>query len=241
MNVRKFLFLLITLISLLMPIAKADDVRFEIKINAGLIEYSDVLFEAPSYAVLALQNAGIPISLSKKIIINSATKISMGSEKFIYLSKSNNKYNYKASVNLPFGREINIPIKLDIANIKNGSILVYVELPLSNLLPSDLIIRLESKVLSITNDGTQKLLLDYLNRINKNQNDNSLNRSILFEAIAFDAINQSLSFNSYNGNSSDNGKAEPLSNQFSLIVSILIWLIGLPISLYIIRKYRKQI
>ena len=241
MNVRKFLLLLITLISLLIPTAKADDVRFEIKINAGLIEFSDVLFEAPAYAVLALQNAGIPISLSKKIIINSATKISMGSEKFIYLSKSNNKYNYKASVNLPFGREINIPIKLDIANIKNGSILVYVELPLSNYLPNDLIVRLETKVLSITNDNTQKLLLNYLNKININKNDNSLNRSRLFEAIVFDAINQSLNINSYNGNSYDNGKAEPLSNQFSLIVAILIWLIGFPISLYLVRKYRKQI
>ena len=241
MNLRKIILLVITLISLLIPIAKADDLKFKIKINAGLIEYSNILFEKPAYAILALQNAGIPISLSKRIIINSATIISMGTEKFIFLDKSNNVYKYKAIINLPFGREIIIPIKIDTTNIDKGSIFAYADLPFSNLLPSDLIMRLESKLQSITNDNSQKKLITYLNSIVKERNHDSFSRSKLFEAIAFDAINQSLSINSFNGNTFDNGKAEPLSSQFGLIVAILIWLIGFPFSLYIVRKYRNNL
>ena len=241
MNLRKIILLVITLISLLIPIAKAGDLKFKIKINAGLIEYSNILFEKPAYAILALQNAGIPISLSKRIIINSATIISMGTEKFIFLDKSNNVYKYKAIINLPFGREISIPIKIDTTNIDKGSIFAHAELPLSNLFPGDLIMRLESKLQSITNDNSQKKLITYLNSIVKERNHDSFSRSKLFEAIAFDAINQSLSINSFNDNNFDNGKAEPLSSQFGLIVAILIWLIGFPFSLYIVRKYRNNL
>jgi hypothetical protein len=65
-------------------------------------------------------------------------------------------------------------------------------------------------------------------------------KSRLNDQILFDAINQSNTSSSGTKICGDVGQAESLSNQLPLIIAIIIWCMGFPICLYIIRRHRQK-
>lgn len=240
MNNKKFiLFILIYCWYSTLLFAK-ESIQIEVKINNNFNEYSEILFESPAYAVLALQNSGNPISLSKQIVINNRKSISLGFEKLEFYKKESHYYYYNAFFVLPFGKEILIKVKVDHSNINNGILIVSADLPFSNIIPKDLIIRIESKIQTIANENAQRKLIDYLSSIAQVNVTDPNFKSHIYEAILFDSINKSMNFTMLR-NEGDKGKAEPLKDQIGLITSILIWILAFPFCIYLIRKKRLKL
>jgi hypothetical protein len=234
-------FILLTLFFVIAPVhAAKESITLELTIASAFSQYADTLFESPAYAALAFQNSGMPISLSRPMKILSPKELQIGSDRLIFESKKGNIYIYKITVGLPFGREIAIPVQVEVTNTE-GSKLSIRAYPLgSELVPQNLIIKIESKLQSLANINAQKNLIDYLAARTKGRLDSSETKSQLFSQITFDAINQMNLSSASPRNGGDVGQAESLSNQLPLIIAIAIWMIGLPIGLYLIRRYRLR-
>lgn len=218
-------------------------INLDINVSTKLQPYSDIVFEYPAYVSMALQNIGVPISLSKPLKILSSKSIQIGSEKLTYLKKNGKTYFYTTSVALPLGKEIAVPVEIDATNFRNGIIHIRIYPPLSGLVPQDVIVKIESKLQTLANPSVQNQLISYFTENLHGGSINSpLDISRLFESIAFDAYNQ-MGLSSRLDNSKkmrEIGGSEALSDQFFLIAAVLIWLVGLPIFLYVIRKRRAQ-
>jgi len=100
----------------------------------------------------------------------------------------------------------------------------------------------ESKLQNLANENIQKELIRYLLKSSSGGLDGPKNIPQLLENITFDAINQ-LNISSIGRKSKsygDIGLAEPLESQWLLIFSVMIWIIGLPIFLYVVRHNRLK-
>lgn len=243
---RFFINIIVALISVgvSLPVyAEKAPVALELNASEKLQPYADIVFEYPAYALLALQNIGVPISLSRPLKILSSQSIQIGSEKLTYVKKSGKVYFYTASVGLTLGKEISVPVEIDTTNLANGAIQIRVYPPLSGLMPQEIIVKIESKLQALANPNVQNQLFSYLS---ENLHGGSMNSpavvSRLFESISFDAYNQmGYSNRSVNSQSMrEVGGSEALSDQASLIAAVLIWLVGLPIFLFVVRKRRAQ-
>jgi len=233
--------ILLTLLFVIAPVnAAKESIKLELSIAPAFAPYADTLFESPAYAALAFQNSGTPISSSKPMKILSPKGLQIGTERLIFESKKGNVYTYKASIGLPFGKEIAIPVEIDASNLAGGKLWIRAYSIGSGLIPKDLIAKVESKVQSLANASAQKLLIDYLAARTKGGLDGAETKSQLFSQITFDAINQMNLSSASPRNGGDVGQAESLSNQLPLIIAIAIWMMGLPIGLYLIRRYRLR-
>jgi len=217
--------------------AAIEPITLELPVNSALIPYSDVLFLTPAYAALAFQNSGTPISLSRPMKIISATALQIGSEKIVFDDKKGRVYRYTASIGLPLGKEITVPVEIDTSNLAGGKLKIRIYSIVGGLVPRELVIKLESKMQYLANPGMQKNLINYLSARTKGSGAES--KSHLLEQIAWDAINQSNLSTSGLG-CDDIGGAESLSSQWALIIAIIIWCIGLPTFLFIIRRQRLK-
>lgn len=220
--------------------AASEPVKLEIPVTSGLAEHADTLFVSPAYAALALQNIGLPISLSQPMKILSRQSFQVGPGKVSYVKKKDKVYYYTASMVLALGKEISVPVEIDLSDVDNGRLRIRAYPPLSGLIPQDMIVRVESKLQMLANANAQKQLIAYLAKRSGGKSDDANDQSRLFDAIAFDAYNQLGLFPAPGGSQSgrEAGAAEPLSDQWSLIVAVIIWLVGFPLYLFIIRRQR---
>jgi hypothetical protein len=237
----RFSFILLTLFFVIAPVnAAKEPITLELSVASVFAPYADTLFESPAYAALAFQNSGTAISLSRPMRILSPKELQIGTERLIFESKKGNVYRYKASIGLPFGKEIAIPVEIDASNLVGGQLRIRAYPIGSGLIPKDLISKVESKIQSLANANAQKNLIDYLVRRTKGRLDSAETKSQLFSQITFDAINQMNLSSASSINRGDVGQAESLSGQLPLIIAIAIWIIGLPIGLYLIRRLRLR-
>ena len=234
----RFFFILSALFFVVAPVNAADKpIKLELSVASAITPYSDTLFESPVYAALAFQNSGTPISLSRPIKILSPKELQIGTDRLIFERKEGSVYRYNVSIGLPFGNEISIPVEIDATNLVGGKLSIRAYPLGSGLIPQDLIAKVESKVQSLANTKAQKNLIDYLAARTKGGLDSSETKSKLFSQIAFDAINQ---MNLTRRTGGDIGQAESLSDQWQLIIAFAIWIIGLPLGLYFIRRHRLR-
>jgi hypothetical protein len=233
-------YILLSFFFVLAPVhAAKEPITLELSIVSAFTPYIDTLFGSPAYAALAFQNSGTPISLSKQMRILSPKEFQIGTDRLKFESKKGNIYTYRIYIGLPFGKEIAVPVEVEVVN--SAGKLNIRSYPLgSSLIPQELITKIESKIQSLANMNAQKNLIDYLDARTKGRLDNSEIKSQLFSQITFDAINQ-MNFTSsgprYGG---DVGQAEPLSTQWPLIFAVAIWIIGLPIGLYLMRLQKLR-
>lgn len=220
--------------------AEKTPITLELSVASEFAPFSNVLFESPSYAALAFQNSGIPISLSKPMKILSPKALQIGSERLVFEGKSGNVFRYKASMGLPLGGEISIPVEIDASNLAGGKLIIRAYLSGSGLVPNELIVKVESKMQSLANVSAQKSLIGYLAARTKGGLNSLEGKTQLFDQILWDAVNQTNSSALGSGVCGDVGRAESLSSQWPLIIAVMIWLIGLPVFLYIVRRCRLK-
>lgn len=237
----RFSFVLLALFFVIAPVnAAKEPITLELSVASVFAPYADALFESPAYAALAFQNSGTAISLSRTMRILSPKELQIGTGRLVFESKKGNVYKYKASIGLSFGKEIAIPVEIDASNLVGGKLSIRAYPIGSGLIPQDLISKVESKIQTLANANAQKNLIDYLVTRTKGRLDSAETKSQLFSQITFDAINQMNLSSASSRNHGDVGQSESLSNQIPLIIAFCIWIIGLPIGLYLIRRHRLR-
>jgi hypothetical protein len=217
--------------------AASDPIKLELSVAPELSKFSDILFSAPSYAALALQNSGMALSLSKPMTVLSRQSFQIGPGKVVYQEKKGKVYHYDATMELAFGKEVSVPFEIDATDMEAGHLHIRAYPVLSGLIPQELIVRVESKIQILTNANAQKQLVAYLTERLNGKTDDTAKTEHLFDAIAFDAYNQAGRLPGGAVGSSA-GAPESVGSQAPLIVAVLIWLIGFPIFVYIVRRQR---
>jgi hypothetical protein len=223
--------------------AANEPLKFEIPVSLGLSTYVDTLLLSPAYAALALQNAGLPIALTTPIKLLNRQSFQVGPGKVSFQKKKDKIYFYTASMVLPLGKEISFPVEIDVSDMQNGRLQIRAYSGLSGLIPQDILFRVESRLQMLANANSQKQLIAYLDECSGGKLGDAEAQSKFFDAIMVDAFKNSDRLNASRGSPDlrEAGSAESLSDQVALIFAIIIWVVGFPIYLFIIRRQRKHL
>lgn len=219
------------LLFLTLPAANAadgDSIRFEIPVLPALQKYAELL-SVPGLLAVALENNGLSPSMSSKLQIREGGKaVEIRNANLRFVSRKDSQFMFEASVTLNLGvseSKLSFPVSIDLSQVVSGKGVVTISPPLARLFPSELIDRIRLKTQLIANASAQQKILHYLDGLSKSVPVGS-STSALFEPILVDAYNKgggpSL------GGGRDAGDAIPLSDQWLLLITLLIWLVLAP-------------
>ena len=233
MLIRYLICLLLTLSGFTQAIAANQFLKMEVQVIPELARY-DFFFQSPSYAVLALQNAGLNISLTKSVVIIDRATFEVGPCKIKHITKKGTIYYYDVTLSLPLGKRLIFPLQIETNQISRGRLLIIFQPPIASLIPKELIEKVESKLMVLGNINTQKQLSLYLATLDIQASSN-LNQVNAFDRIAFDAY-----FRDSTAISNDAGISEPVNDQIALISTIIIWVVCFPAFLLFVRRQRAR-
>jgi hypothetical protein len=218
-------------LALLAPVAHSSaDIRFDVPVLAGFERYAGLL-EQPGFFAIALENNDLSPSLSSKLKIGEQGRsIEIRNATLRYTDRKGATFNYEAAYLLGLGStKVSFPVSVDVSDIQAGKVRAILSLPLANLIPAELTDRIRIKTHLIANPEAQKRVLTYLERQSKDGD--------LVQAILLDAYNRG-------GGpmvpGRDVGDALPLSDQWLLILTLVIWLLVLPSVLFVHRLRRAR-
>lgn len=229
----------------LMPLSSAAEdrfIQFKVPVIADVKRYEGIL-ATPAYAALALENNGLGVSLSSKMSIQGRDAFKIKTGTISFLGRKGSLFQYKASARLFNGvnpSEIAVPFEIDLSNMDEGFLLVRAYPPLPKLIPKELIDRIEFKIRSLADVYTQRQLVTYLDELAKDANVKRNGFEGLLEQIAFDAYNKTTGV-AVGTRVDDVGRAEVISDQWMLILAACLWIIGIPLFLWIVRQRRKMV
>lgn len=238
-----FLFLIIGYFASANANIKNESFYLEVPIDKNLEPYIDTMLLNPAYFALALNNIGSPLSLSQPLKLLSRDSIKLGPGVLNFIKKKNLVYHYSANIILAFDKGIVVPVEIELSDIDNSVIKIRVIHPLIELIPQDILVKVESKLQMLANPSVQKKLFEYLAKQSGGKLTNDFSISRLLDSIAFDAFNQSgrLVAVRDTNNKHEVGTAEPLSDQMLFILAVIIWLLGFPLFLFFIRRQRARL
>ena len=211
------------------PGSEAEGIRLELPVLPGLSRYVDML-EYPSYLALALENNGLNPSLSSRMVIEDPRKLRLRNATFQYKGKQGTAYTYEAGVALDLGiteTGFSFPVIVDASAVPEGKVIVRAVPPLSKLFPRGFIDRVEIKARMLADAQAQQKILEYLDGLSKKS---LVSENKLFDAILIDAYNR-VSASPMSGPMRDQGEAEPLSDQILLLITLVIWLVVVPLAI----------
>lgn len=207
----------------------ADEIRIEIPVVPALERYVDLL-AFPGFLGAALENNGLSPSMSSKLQVKErgrALEIRNGTLR--YKDKKGPIYTYEAVVTLNLGvseSKFALPVTVDLARVSSGKVVVTARPPLASLLPAELADRIQIKASLIANATAQQKMIEYLDGLAGSAPKDSAGISALAEAILVDAYNKGGGPAAMRG--SDAGEAVPLSDQWMLLLTLVIWLLIVP-------------
>lgn len=215
----------------------ADGIRIEIPVMPALERYVDLL-TFPGFFGVALENNGLSPSISSKLQVKErgrALEIRNGTLR--YKDKKGSIYTYEAVVTLNLGvgeSKLAFPVTVDLTQVSSGKVVVTAVPPLANLFPSELADRIRIKASLIANATTQQKMIEYLDGLAGSAPKDSTGVSVLAEAILVDAYNKGGGPATMRAGG-DAGEAVPLSDQWMLLLTLVIWLLIVPAYLFFQR------
>jgi len=210
----------------------ANELRFEIPTLPGFQKHVQLL-EYPGYIAVVLENNDMHPSLSSKPLVRErGREVEVKSAVIRFTGRNGSTYSYEAGVSLGIGKaSITFPATVDLSALSSGKTIVSAKLPLATLIPEDKRERINTKARMLASMAAQHKLLDYLDKLPA-----SAGSAAVIEAILLDAYNRSAG----PAMRGDVGDAVPLSEQWMLILTLVIWFILFPIVLLIYRLRRRR-
>lgn len=212
--------------------------NFSVHYNPIIEKYYPLL-EKPSLVVLALENNGLPISQSGKVLIHSPSHFEINRNNPVpfkrldvrFLSKNLDSYLYDLAFAWPgLITNFNVLIELNISDLKRGTINVLIKKPSVKYIPSWILIRIEQFGQNLLTENIQYKMNQYLVSLDQNV---GLEEQILIEAYKKKVTSPKTQIHSNN--------TQPLTSWF-LIISFAVWFIGLPLLIFMwIHLPRKWI
>ena len=208
--------------------ADGDAIQFEVPVLPALQKYAELL-HVPGLLAVALENNGLSPSMSSKLQIREGGRaVEIRNANLRFVSRKDSNFMFEASVVLNLGvseSKLSFPVSIDLSQVVSGKGVVTISPPLARLFPGELIDRIRIKTQLIANASAQQKVLDYLDGLSKSVPVGS-STSALFEPILVDAYNKgggpSL------GGGRDAGDAIPLSDQWLLLITLLVWFVLAP-------------
>jgi hypothetical protein len=194
-----------------------------------------VLFVYPGYAAIALESIGQSPSLSSKLMVKERGKsVQMRYGSLRFIGRKDALYTYEAAISAGgMGANLTLPITVDTSSLPTGKIVVRIRPPLASLIPSALMDRIQIKIRMVANAAAQKSALDYLDSIAKAAGSEP---GAFFEVLLLDSYNHGSGAGVVNP---DVGEPLPLSEQWMLILTLLIWAVAVP-GLYLLHWRRRR-
>jgi hypothetical protein len=215
----------------------ADDLRFEVSVLPELQRHA-ALFGNPGYAAIALETIGLSPSLSSKLVIgNGGRSVEIHYGMLRYAGRKDAVYSYEASIKPGLGEggpRLTFPVTVDVSSLASGKMIITARPPLASLIPDAVNERIQFKLRTIANAAAQKQILDYLDQLAKAAKTDG---GSIFEAILLDAYNHGGGPSA--GGGVDVGEALPLSEQWMLILTLIIWAVAVPAA-YFYRLRRRR-
>lgn len=215
--------------------SEAAPVLFRVPALPALERHIELL-AFPSYLALALENNGVSPGQSSRLIVRDRSSFEIRGASVRYLARKGPVFRYEGRLNLQVGgaeAAVSVPVEVDTAALAAGTLTVRIYSPLSTLLPQDLLDRIEFKIRSFADAAVQRRMLQYLDDIKKQAPAASLDA--MLETILIEAYNRGAPVAA---GGRDVGDAEPLSDQWALIATLLIWLAVVP-ALIVLRLRRR--
>lgn len=166
------------------------------------------------------------------ILKDSGREVEARNTVFRFVGREGSVYSYEAGLSLGVRdarSRLTFPVNVDASS--QGKVTVFVKPPLADMLPAELIDRIQVKMRMVANASAQKKVLDYLDQLAKGTPAGAA-PGALYEAILLDAYNRS-------GGPAiagrDVGDALPLSDEWMLLLTLAIWLIAVPEALVVYR------
>ncbi len=219
----------------------ADEIRIEIPVMPALERYADLL-AFPGFFGVALENNGLSPSMSSKLQVREQGRtLEIRNATLRYASKKGAIYTYEAAVTLNLGvseSKLAFPVTVDLARVSSGKVVVTAKPPLANLFPAELTDRIRIKASLIANATTQQKMIEYLDSFAKTGSAGSAGMAALVELILIDAYNKG--GGPFVKGGRDAGEAVPLSDQWMLLLTLVIWLLIVPAFLFYQRLRARR-
>lgn len=195
------------------------------------------LFENPAYLALVLENNGMSPSLSSKPVIHNRASFEIRNLSVQFSGKTGLVYRYTAGLKLSLAgvvTEVVVPAEVDFSTLGSGSLTIKAYPPMAGAIPSFLLEKVDFKLKLIADLARQREIVSYLDGLpQKPPAAGALDPRL--EAIITEAYNRGTMAVASSKNA---GEATPLSEQIGLILTLAIWLVGLPIVM--ILRYRRN-
>lgn len=238
---RSGLMLVIAVVCGIVSVAQAaDEIRIEVPVMPALERYVDLL-EYPGFLGVALENNGLSPSMSSKLQVKERGRaLEIRNATFRYSGKKGAVLSYEASVVLNLGvseSKLAFPVTVDLTQMSSGKIVATAKPPLANLFPAELTDRIRIKAGLVANASAQQKVLDYLDKLSASKASGQAGVAALAEAILIDAYNKGGGPSATGGR--DAGEAVPLSDQWMLLLTLVIWLLIVP-AVLLYRRVRMH-
>jgi hypothetical protein len=212
----------------------ADDLSFDVAMMPEFQRHAELLVH-PGYAAIALESMGLSPSLSSKLVVKERGK-SVGARygTLRFIGRKDALYSYEAAISAgETGARLTVPVTVDTSSLSAGKIVVTIRPPLASLISGALNDRIQVKIRMVANPAAQKTALSYLDSLAKAAGSQG---STFFEALLLDSYNRSGGTGLANA---EVGEPLPLSEQWMLILTLLIWGVAVPTA-YLLRWRRRR-
>jgi hypothetical protein len=205
--------------------------------------YIDLL-QYPGILVIALENIGIQPTNSGRLAVRDRRTLEFKNSVLHYKSRDGALFRFEGKLTLSLGlaeTEFRLPIEVDTAAIEHGHVVARIFLTLAEVVPVELTSRISTKIQSLATQQMQERLIAYLDDVTKKQPIEKTGVDAMFETILIDHYNRALAVGPQGIR--EPGDAEPLADQVFLLLTLLIWLVIVPIvfgALYLRRRYKKH-
>jgi len=217
--------------------AQGGAIRLEISVLPGIESHAALLAE-PGYLAIALENNGIVLSFSSRPKVGDGGRsVEVRGVMLKYVGRTDSVFRYEAGIGLGVGgTQLKFPVTVDLAAAKSGKVVVTLSPALGGLVPDEIVNHIRLKVQAIANPDVQRGMVDYLGRMAAQERATAAQGG-LGEVILLDAYRKGGGAAPPSGR--DAGDAVPLSEQWMLIITLLVWGVMLP-GVYFYRRRRSQ-
>lgn len=214
-----------------------DALVFKLPVVPQSARHLDLL-ASPAYLAVALEANGLGPSLSSRMVLRDAGTIEIRTASVHFVERKGAVFRYDGRLSLAVsgvGPSLNVPVEVDTGAIESGNVTIRVFVPLSGMLPAELLDRIEQKLRLLADLDAQRRVVAYLDEAK--QRSSGGGPEALREALIFDAYNRG---SPTVGGGCDVGGATPVSEQIALIVTLVIWGLGIPGLLWWARRRRRR-
>lgn len=209
--------------------------KYKIRVDPRMGQYV-YLLKQPSYLAVALENIGISVSLSGKLIplddhtlqISNLTFVKQANSPALqFLQQDGATFNYRASF-----MGIDFPVSVDVSTLDSRSVSVVIDTSLASYVPQQLSKAIEERIENLASDNVQKQLLSYLDSLAKSKpqgwsDKEWINAQIMLQGYKSQVL----------GKTSSSSNA---ASNFNWQILLLPWFVVVVLVIILINKYRRE-